>query len=248
MWAGATFQLLRDSLTTQHRRSIGLEGSLLEIESNLRGSREQLHEIRSMVAGAASAFRLLDDQTIGAPTRARLERSIGAELDRLERPVNPQVAASPGPVDLDSTVDVLLQAHRARGRKVEWEPSGGAAVHACPDDVAEALNILLDNAATHGGANSRVAVTSAAGRVEIAVTDRGPGVAPEAREGIFEWGVHGSDSPGEGIGLSVARRLVTGHGGTLTPAEPSAARGSSFVIKLPAARRSEEGHVRESGH
>ena len=250
VWAGTTFLLLRDTMATQHRRSIVLEGSLLEIESSLRGSREQLHEIRSTVAGAASAFRLLDDQTIGAPTRARLERAIGTELDRLERLVSPPAPASPGPVDLDSTLDVLLQSHRARGRTVEWEPTGGAAVHARPDDVAEALNILLDNAATHGGANSRVAVTSTAGQIEISVSDEGPGVAPEAREGIFEWGVHGSDSPGEGIGLSVARRLVSEHGGTLTlaDADADAAHGSSFVISLPAARRSEEDHVSDSGN
>lgn len=248
VWAGSTFLLLRDALATQHRRSIVLEGSLLEIESSLRGSREQLHEIRSTVAGAASAFRLLDDQTIGAPTRARLERAIGTELDRLERLVSPQAPASPGPVDLDSTLDVLLESHRARGRTVEWEPTGGAAVHATPDDVAEALNILLDNAATHGGTASRVAVTRAADQVEIAVTDEGPGIAPEAREDIFEWGVHGSDSPGEGIGLSVARRLVSEHGGTLKLAEENAEPGSSFIISLPAARRSEDGHARDSGH
>lgn len=249
VWASTTFLLLRDAMATQHRRSIVLEGSLLEIEASLRGSREQLHEIRSTVAGAASAFRLLDDQTIGAPTRARLERAIGTELDRLERLVNPPVPASPGPVDLDSTLDVLLQSHRARGRKVEWEPTGGAAVYARQDDVAEALNILLDNAATHGGANSRVAVTSSAeGQVEIAVTDQGPGVPEDAREGIFEWGVHRSDSPGEGIGLSVARRLVSEHGGTLTLAEADATEGSSFIISLPAARRSEDDHVRDSGH
>ncbi|MEO5663499.1 MAG: HAMP domain-containing sensor histidine kinase [Nocardioides sp.] len=242
IWASTTFLLLRDAMSTQHRRSIVLEGSLLEIESSLRGSREQLHEIRSTVAGAAGAFRLLDDTTIGAPTRARLERAIGTELDRLERLVSPPAPAVPGPVDLDSTLDVLLESHRARGHVVEWEPTGGAAVHARPDDVAEALNILLDNAATHGGTASRVAVTRDANSFEIAVTDEGPGVAPEEREGIFEWGVHGSDSPGEGIGLSVARRLVSEHGGTLTLADAgaNAAPGSSFIIRLPAARRSED--------
>lgn len=248
LWTSATFVLLRDALATQHRRSIVLEGSLLEIESNLRGSREQLHEIRSTVAGAASASRLLDDHTIGAATHARLERAIRTELDRLERLVSQQAQPSPGPVDLDATLDVLLEAHRAQGRTVEWEPSGGAAVHATPDDVAEALNILLDNAATHGGTASRVAVTRAEHLVEIAVSDEGPGVPLEAREGIFDWGVHGSDSPGEGIGLSVARRLVSEHGGTLTLAEPNAAHGSSFIIRLPAARRSEEDNVRNLGH
>lgn len=247
LWASATFILLRDALATQHRRSIALEGSVFEMESMLRGSRERLHEIRSTVAGAASASRLLDDPTIGPVTHARLERAIRTELDRLERLVAAQAPQSPGPVDLDATLDVLLEAHRAQGRTVEWEPSG-AAVHARPDDIAEALNILLDNAATHGGTASRVAVTRAEDLVEIAVSDEGPGVPLEAREEIFAWGVHGNDSPGEGIGLSVARRLVSEHGGTLTLAESDTAPGSSFIIRLPAARRSEEDDVRDAGH
>lgn len=244
LWASASFFLLRDALATQHRRAIVLEGSLLEIETNLRGSREQLHEIRSTVAGAASAARLLDDRAISPLTHDRLERAIRTELDRLERLVVPQAPQTPGPVDLDSTLDVLLQSQRAQGRTVEWEPSGGAAVHARPDDVAEALGILLDNAATHGGTASRVSVTAEQDLVEIAVIDAGPGVPLEARDGIFDWGVHRSDSPGQGIGLSVARRLVSEHGGTLTLAEPDEAPGSSFIIRLPAARRSEEADVR----
>lgn len=248
VWTGVTFFLLCQALSTQHRRSVVLEGSLLEFESTLRGRREQLHEVRSTVAGLASAARLLDDQSIGAATHARLERAIHTELDRLERLVIPQAPQRPGPVDLDATLGVLLESHRAQGRTVEWEPSGGATVLGCQDDIAEALNILLDNAATHGGTTSRVAVTRAEDLVEIAVSDEGPGVPVEAREFIFDWGVHGSDSPGEGIGLSLARRLVSEHGGTLTLAETSATPGSSFIIRLPAARRSEEDHVRRPGH
>ena len=249
LWISATFLMLRNALAVQHRRSIVLEGSFLEIESSLRGNREQLHEIRSLVAGAASASRLLDDKSVGAATHDRLERAIRTELDRLERLVAAQAPQDPGPVDLDATLDVLLESHRAQGRTIVWQPSG-ATVHATPDDVAEALNILLDNAATHGGTASRVDVTRGKDLVEISVTDEGPGVPLEARDYIFDWGVHGMDSPGQGIGLSVARRLVSEHGGTLTLAEPKpdAAPGSSFIIRLPAARRSEENHVGDNGY
>lgn len=239
LWCTTTFLLVRDALATEHRRSVMLEGSLLELEPSLRDNREQLHEIRSTVAGAASAARLLDNDAIGGAAHARLQRTIRTELDRLERLVSRSTPASRGPVDLDSTLDVLLVSHRAQGRTVEWEPSGGTAVLARPDDIIEALNILLDNAAVHGGNVSRVAVTAAVDSVEIAVSDEGPGVPFESREEIFEWGVHRSDSPGEGIGLSVARRLVSEHGGTLTLAEPTATRGTAFVIRLPAAQRSE---------
>lgn len=248
LWASASFVLLRDALAIQHRRSIALEGSLLEFETTLRGSREQLHEIRSTVAGAASASRLLGHRPLEPATHDHLVQAISSELGRLERMVALRAPANPGPVDLDATLDVLLESHRARGRTVEWEPSGDT-VHARQDDVAEALNILLDNAATHGGGTaSKVAVTRAHDLIQIAVSDEGPGIPPEARDDIFDWGVHRVDSPGEGIGLSVARRLVSDHGGTLTLREASTAPGSSFVITLPAARRSEEDHVRDAGH
>lgn len=247
LWVGAAFVLLRDSLATQHSRSVALEGSLLEFETDLRGNREQMHEIRSTVAGAASASKLLSERPLGAATHHHLVESIATELGRLERLVSHRPPADPGPVDIDHTLDILLESHRAQGRTVEWEPSG-AAVHARQDDVTEALNILLDNAATHGGTASRVAVTQQLDVVEIAVTDHGPGVRTEDRDDIFDWGVHGDASPGEGIGLNVARRLVAEHGGTLTLSEPTTAPGSSFVIRLPAARRSEEEHVRNGGH
>ena len=244
LWTSATFVLLHETLRDQRQRSAGLEDTLLELETNWRGSREQLHEIRSTLAGAASACRLLNDHTLDAATHTKLERSIRTELERLVRLVSGQAPAAPEPVDVDATLDVLLASHRARGREISWEPNG-ATVQARPDDVAEALNILIDNAATHGGTVSRIAVTQGDDLVEIAVSDEGPGIPPESREQIFDWGVRGSQSPGQGIGLNLARRLVSEQGGSLRLAEPST-RGASFVIRLPAARRSEEKHVVDS--
>jgi signal transduction histidine kinase len=240
LWTSATSLLLRETMRDQYRRSAGLEDTLLELESNWRGTREQLHEIRSTLAGAVSASRLLSDHTLDPGTHAGLEGSIRKELERLERLLSGQTPAPPEPVDVDATLDVLLASHRARGRDIDWEPNG-ATVQARPDDVAEALNILLENAATHGGTASRIAVTQEDDLVEIAVSDEGPGVPPEARDRIFDWGVRGSQSPGDGIGLNLARRLVAEQGGSLRLAEPGS-RGASFVIQLLAARRSEENH------
>lgn len=75
--------------------------------------------------------------------------------------------------------------------------------------------------------------------VDIRVTDFGRGIPQEQRSQIFDWGGRGSDSRGEGIGLSLARRLMTEDGGSLRLADDQHG-GSSFVISLPAARRSVE--------
>ena len=107
------------------------------------------------------------------------------------------------------------------------------------------INILLENAATHAAdTESRIDVTRDDDNVAIRVADSGPGIPPEVRDGIFEWGVRGDTSAGQGIGLNVGRRLLSEQGGSLTladPLEPGAtvrsSTGATFVIRLPAARK-----------
>lgn len=242
LWTSATYVMLRESLESQRVRAAALEGSLLEVEATARGARERLHEVKSTLAGLSSAAQLLNDNTLPDGVRQRLERTIRSELARLERLVTSRTG-EPGQVDLDETLDVISELHRARGRVVEWEPSG-AHVLGEPDALAEAVNILLENAATHGQGPSHIEVEScddADGLVQIRVSDHGPGIPEDLRNRVFDWGVGREDSPGQGIGLNLARRLVTEQGGTLTLAEPGD-DGSSFVIRLPAVRRSSENH------
>jgi two-component system, OmpR family, sensor histidine kinase KdpD len=74
--------------------------------------------------------------------------------------------------------------------------------------------------------------------LELAVADRGPGVAPAERERIFEpfYRPAGSspDVGGAGLGLSIARRLAEAQGGTLRY-EAREGGGSRFVLRVPAA-------------
>jgi signal transduction histidine kinase len=114
-------------------------------------------------------------------------------------------------------------------------------VHARFDALAEVVNILMDNAATHGGTDASLVevVRRDEETVDITVSDSGHGIPPEQRAEVFEWGRRGSTSSGEGIGLHLARRLMTEDGGSLRLADDQGS-GSSFVISLPAARRSSE--------
>jgi CheY-like chemotaxis protein len=70
------------------------------------------------------------------------------------------------------------------------------------------------------------------GRARISVADNGAGMRPEIVERAFEPFVAGSGS-GAGLGLSVARRLVENHGGTIM-VETELSRGSAFRVSLPA--------------
>jgi signal transduction histidine kinase len=133
-----------------------------------------------------------------------------------------------GRVDLDGTIWPLVEAHRARGQRVEWEPNGLLAAGRT-DDVAEVINILLNNAAAHApGATARVEVREVGGHVEIAVSDSGPGVPTAVSDRMFEWGARGPGS----TGLNVALRLMQEQDGYLRVVNRPRG-GSTFVVGLP---------------
>lgn len=234
-WVATAWDCLQDSV----RR--GSESMRLERVLLARDHRERLHELRSTVAGLVSGSTLLDNADISDAARVRLWASVRRELDRMQRLLSEEQEAATQ-IDLDEALGLILDLQRLKGRHVELRPSGEL-VRARYDALAEVVNILMDNAATHGGSdNSLVEVARRDGEmVDITVTDFGRGIAKEDRATIFEWGRSGPNSPGEGIGLHLARRLVAEDGGSLRLVE-APGTGSSFVISLPAPRRSTENH------
>ena len=73
------------------------------------------------------------------------------------------------------------------------------------------------------------------GWVEITVRDTGVGFGPDEEERLFE-PFYSTKTEGMGLGLSITRTIVTGHGGRLW-AEPNAGYGATFHFALPASRK-----------
>lgn len=234
--------LLRHTLDDQDTIIEGLRAEVDAMALNERTNRERMHEVRSTLAGIGEAsylMRLHGRGVVDAGQRRRFERMMESEIARLIRLMDPDDPPEPSPVDLDAALDPLLEAHRMRGRDVSWKPTGHT-FHGRSDDIAEAVNILLENTARHGGGGrSSVTVTHRDDILEIEVSDSGPGIPPEFRKSIFEWGVSGRGSTGQGIGLALARRLVSDQGGTLDLLS-DAGPGASFLITLPSPRHAEE--------
>jgi signal transduction histidine kinase len=105
--------------------------------------------------------------------------------------------------------------------------------------LRQALDNLIANAVAHAepGTDVLLRVLTEPGRVLIAVSNAGEGIADRDRARIFEPGVRlDSGRPGLGIGLSVSRGIAEAHGGSLTVT--SAARGgTTFTLALPAGAR-----------
>jgi two-component system NtrC family sensor kinase len=89
-------------------------------------------------------------------------------------------------------------------------------------------------AGTRGGA-IRVEMTDENEQILIRVTDNGPGVPPELRDRIFEpFVTTRSRLDGSGLGLTAARMVAEGHGGSLVLEHPE--RGASFALRVPRAK------------
>ncbi|MFE4603179.1 sensor histidine kinase [Kitasatospora indigofera] len=100
---------------------------------------------------------------------------------------------------------------------------------------------LLDNASRHAAGAVTASVVRAGDRVELTVTDDGPGIAPEDRERVFDRFVRldaarDRADGGGGLGLSLVRSITGNLGGTVAFTDPPAGTGARVVVRLPAAR------------
>jgi signal transduction histidine kinase len=74
--------------------------------------------------------------------------------------------------------------------------------------------------------------------IELAVSDSGPGVAPDQRELIFDLFHRGTGGGRAGLGLAIAKAFVEAHGGRIGVGA-SRTGGARFVLTLPAASLAE---------
>jgi len=103
----------------------------------------------------------------------------------------------------------------------------------------QCVHNLIDNALKYSPDGSRVTITSGRrdSEVFLRVSDRGPGIAPEERELIFEQFYRAKSASvqgiqGAGIGLALVKRVMLAHGGKVTM-ESLPGEGSTFEISFP---------------
>jgi signal transduction histidine kinase len=218
------------------------ERTISQLEEHVREEQTLIHEVAGTMAGISAATRLLSVPAgLAVDERHRLEQLLISETARVEGLLH--ASANPDgdvvDIDLDALIDPLLFAHGIRGRVVAWHPTGDHAL-ARYDHLREVLDVLLDNAARHARSPIlALTVTRLGDRVELAVVDHGPGIPPEIAGSVLEWGTRGAGSPGHGIGLNVAQRLVAGMGGRLR-IESDGDVGTRVIVILQAVKERHE--------
>lgn len=151
--------------------------------------------------------------------------------------------------DLVALCKEAVELHRTSTDKHHWVvdlPSEPVLIRCDATRIAQVLNNLLSNAIKYSpeGGLIRVGITDEDDSAIVAVTDQGIGIAATERESIFEpfrrTASTRASIPGVGLGLSVARRIIEAHGGSITVrSEPL--HGSTFRFRLPRAMVSERG-------
>jgi len=139
-------------------------------------------------------------------------------LARSESGVHPRADAA---VDLDDLV--LEQAARLRTRgKVHTDVTGVSAGRVTGDrhQLSRALDNLVGNAERHAAQTVAFALREEGGRTTLTISDDGPGIPLDQAEAVFESFVRldparSRDDGGAGLGLPIARDIVSRHGGTV---------------------------------
>jgi len=157
------------------------------------------------------------------------------------------------PVDARAVAEAAVAAARPRYRAktVDLQLDGGHPTYVLADRerLLQVLANLLDNALRHTPAHGtvRVSVDESGGRVSFRISDDGEGIATDQLDSIFRRFHRGDparvsgDGGGSGLGLTIARAIVTEHGGDLTAASEGPGRGSAFTVSLLAQRGGDVG-------
>lgn len=172
-------------------------------------------------------------------------RRLGEDLSVLSKAEEGRLAIAPIDMDARDVVDAAAERLRPQvddaGLTLVLRPAQDPLpVRADPDRIAQVVTNLVGNAirATPEGGSITVSSHRAPGQVLIAVTDTGVGIQGSDLERIFERfyrgpGHTGGRDTGSGIGLTIARGIVSAHHGELTAASAGPGLGATFTVSLP---------------
>lgn len=208
--------------------------------------KRQMQQRTEMLAGVSHDLR--------APlTRMKLQlammendaaaEDLRADLAEMEQMVEEYLAFARGEgteqaveTSLPALLSDIIEGAQRNGHEVTLKTRGNLRATVRPNGLRRSLSNLISNAARYG---DRVQVQAArkSGFVEITVDDNGPGVPEDKRDAVFTpfFRIDESrnpDSGGAGLGLTIARDIIRGHGGDVVLAD-SPLGGLRAVVRLP---------------
>jgi signal transduction histidine kinase len=201
---------------------------------------ERDHELRAALFGIESAADVLSRHREHMTDHQvdDLTRGVLAEVRRLRGLLTGHIGGRDG-FDLAEVIDPVIACARSSGLEVRSSVPPGIDVNGCLASTAQVVLTLLDNARQHAAPSPVDVRTTLLGDIAaLYVEDRGKGLAGLSPERLFDRGVRGHDSDGSGLGLFIARRLMSEQGGSIA-VRPRVGGGASFVVRLRRASSNE---------
>jgi len=214
------------------------------------------HEVRTPLTAMRGAIGLLGGGVAGElDSRARELVDIALRnSERMERLVNDILSSRKlesghmtfhlEEMELAPLVDQAIEATSAYAAKfkVRYElenTAKDAKVMVDPDRLIQAMTNVLSNAVRFSSARDvvGVGVTRSGTGLRVSVMDRGPGIADEFRDEVFEPFARGSETggrhrSGSGLGMSISKAIMEELGGDIS-FETEVGAGTTFIVDIP---------------
>ncbi len=208
------------------------------------------HELRTPLAVLRAQVELLDRETDGH-RRHQATATLLRRLDELDRLVADMLTLAsaeagqliePRSIELSDFFEDLRRDLPLFGERDFQLQTIDGTLQADPDRLTQVLRNLARNAVAHTNPGDSVVILTRAhdSRLELTVSDAGPGIPPDQLEQIFERfhrldHSRSRDRGGSGLGLAIARAIIEAHGGSIR-AESAPGHGATFRIELPGYR------------
>ena len=218
------------------------------------------HELRNPLAPIRTGVDLLkqaEHVPIVGKLRPIMERQVNHmvrlidDLLDVSRITSGKVELKLETVTLGNLVDSAVEANRsaiaAAGLELELQiDAPERRLHVDPTRMSQILSNVLHNATKFTGTGGKITLSTElsvrGGQAEqvLRITDTGVGITADQLPTIFDLFTQirpdsSTRHGGMGIGLALARSLVSMHGGTVTAESAGAGKGSTFIIRIPAA-------------
>ncbi|HUP08575.1 MAG TPA: ATP-binding protein [Caldimonas sp.] len=220
------------------------------------------HELRNPLSPIVTGLEVLNNPAASSDAQTRARERMIRQLRQMVRLIDDlldvsrittgKVELRRAPVDLVAVVREALDAVESivkeRGHRLDtrW-PDAPVPIDGDATRLVQVVVNLLNNAAKYTDRGGHIAVWVGVedARAVVRVTDDGIGIEPPLQDEVFELFMQADRSlerqrSGLGVGLSLARRFVELHGGTIELHSEGLGRGATFTVRLPLAATAEQ--------
>lgn len=190
------------------------------VDDRLRMVAAISHDLRTPITRLRLRAEFVEDEV--------QQRKMLADLDEMENMISTTLAFARDEASSEPVADIDLLALVRRvcddmadgGATVSFDGKGRIPCQGKPIALRRAFANLIDNAVKYGG-SAEVSVQAERDSVTVRIEDRGPGIANDDQERVFEAFYRldrsrSRETGGTGLGLTVAQNIIRAHGGTIS--------------------------------